>query len=645
MKNLLRPLEITPPTKADISDGIITFATNHLSAIKYPNRITDIAVLGRLRDWHRSFLLRPKYGGRFIFLMYPKNNLAQETIIIKKFHLQAFNSSPILINITVPHHLRFFDIWEWRVIKTDGANEDENSFDELDSIAISDGMLTGRSSSELAMQAMEKNSLITLIFQIRAIISGEVVFEEERSSGEAKIAAWSCHQPYASEKGKAIVKPENKKILNWYRKRIEDFSPHMVWMLGDSVYSDGTGALDFVKQVYDQKGWQDNWAMRKDLLSLYRLNYRYHWSFEPLQAVMRRFPHLGMWDDHEIRDGYGSDEKDFKACNIAIKQIASQAAEEFLFQYSPKLRSESTRNSAVDNHQAYVNKTIAAFIFDGRNSRNYGEDMPVPSEVSILASTLAGLLLGAFTGGVPGGVAGALGGAAIGTKLSAEIIDVYRWHNPGEVISDLQLKDFERFCHHVKSQYIVKYIILGNCVPFIYILDFVESIAAESAILATETGKAMRDDIRDSWHSPANRRQLAKLIDILRDLHHARNDLEFINISGDIHISNAFCFQPDGFNKPLYQVTSSALTNDPPSEEGLLNLLSEDGPLSINAKSDIFGHIERLWHVGDTQNFLAINATLNEIELHLHIYHSSAVSSKVNDKILTIRPNQGYTLS
>ncbi len=644
MKNLLKPIETTPPVVANISDGVLAFATDHLSAIKYPNRINDIAVVGRLNDWHRSFLLRPKYGGRFLFLMYPKDNIAQETVIERQFYLQAFNSAPALLNISIPHHLRFFDTWEWRVVKTDGANEEEEHFDELDALEISDGMLTGRSSAGLAKHAMAEKAYSTLVFQIRPTISGEVVFEEERTSDKAKIAVWSCHQPYASENGSAIVKPESEKILAWYQKGMEQFSPHMVWMMGVSVSFDGTGALDFVEQVYDPKGWHDNWGMRKDLLSLYRLNYRYHWGFKPMQAVMRRFPHLGMWDDHEIRDGYGSEESDFRDCNQAIKQIASQAAEEYLFQYSPKLRSESTRNSAVDNHQAYINSSIAAFVFDGRNSRNYGEDMPIPSEVPLLASALAGLLLGAI-GGVAGAAAGTVAGAVAGAQLSAEIVDVYRWHNPGEVVSELQLKDFERFCHHLKSQPQVKYLVLGNSVPFIYILDFVESIAAESAIAGTETGKNMRDDIRDSWHSPANRRQLSKLIDILRDLHHARNDMEFINISGDIHISNAFVFQPDGFNKSLFQVTSSALTNDPPSEEGLLNLLSVDGPLSYNAKSDLFGKMERLWHEGKKQNFLTINANMYAIELHLHTYHSSDVTSQANDKVLTIRPSQGYTLS
>jgi hypothetical protein len=162
--------------------------------------------------------------------------------------------------------------------------------------------------------------------------------------------------------------------------------------------------------------------------------------------------------------------------------------------------------------------------------------------------------------------------------------------------------------------------------------------AHQSAIAGTDTGKAIRDDIRDTWHSPANRRQLAKLIDSLRDLHFARRDIEMVNISGDIHHSNAFSFQPDGFTKKIIQVTSSALTTNPPSAEAVLNLLSVDGPLSYNASSDLSGEMERLWHV-DSQNFLSISAGKDAIELYLHVYNRDDFKSTANDKVLTIRPD------
>lgn len=72
MKNLAGPLTAAAPVPADADDGAVALAVDHLTAVKYPNRVDDVAVVGRLRDWHRSFLLRPTFGGRFAFLMHPR---------------------------------------------------------------------------------------------------------------------------------------------------------------------------------------------------------------------------------------------------------------------------------------------------------------------------------------------------------------------------------------------------------------------------------------------------------------------------------------------------------------------------------------------------------------------------------------------
>lgn len=630
MKNLLKPIERTSATFVTKEDGVVSIATEHLNAIKYPNRLNDIAVIGKKKDWQRSFLLRPKYGGVFLFILYPKDNINNETVIMKEFTCPSFNSAPVLLEIDIPIYLREYLHWNYKVVKIAIANEQEHNYSELDLQEISDGTLSVDTSVSLANYAKEEFLYTTLIYDMKGVIEGNISFNEEKESEKSKLCIWSCHQPYVGVNGKAQVKESSEHILPWYEKIINDFSPHMIWMLGDSSYSDGISALDFVNQVYDKKGWQNSWAMKKDLLSLYRLNYRYHWSFSSMQNIMRNYPHLGMWDDHEIRDGYGSDENDFKYENIAIKDIASQAAQEYLFQISPKLRSESNTNIAIDNHQIVFNNSIASFVFDGRNSRNYGEDLAIPSEIPILAGHIAGL----FIGGIAGSIV-----SNLSDTLTEEIIDLYRWNNPAEVISDAQLKDFENFCNTLKAQTHTKYLLLGNSVPFIYLMDFIETIASESAIAGSDLGKNIRDDLRDGWHSPANRRQLAKLIDILRNLHHAREDIEFINISGDIHISNAFTFQPEGFSKPLFQVTSSAITNDPPSgsEGGILELLSVDGLLSFNAKSKDLGNITRLWHAAEKQNFLTVEADLNEIKLHLHVF-------ELEDKVLTIKSNEGFEL-
>lgn len=141
MKNLLKTYDVAEPTPTDSSDGIVDTSTQHLKGIKYPNRLDDVAVVGKLRNWHRSFLLRPRYGGRFLFMMYPEGYISRETILHQTFTLQAFNSAPALVDMVIPGPLQLFDKWEWKVFKTEGANEEEEDFEDRDGLALSDGML------------------------------------------------------------------------------------------------------------------------------------------------------------------------------------------------------------------------------------------------------------------------------------------------------------------------------------------------------------------------------------------------------------------------------------------------------------------------------------------------------------------------
>lgn len=631
-----QPSTPLPPTPASAEDGVEVLATAHLTPIKYPVRLNDVAVLGRRGEWHRSFMLRPKYGGRFLFLMHPEGELNPDSVIRRDVTFPAFNTPPKMVDVTIPTALRHHHTWQWRLIQTDAASAGEESFAEQDLPEPADGLLHGVSAAALARSA----SLVTLVYDCRPAISGRIIFEEERNTGNARFVAWSCHQPFDTVNGTPAISQYSEAILHWYRDAVVGFEPHRVWALGDTAYADGIHQLNFTRQVDGKPGWHNNSDLRKDLLSLYRLNYRYHWSFEALQTVMRQFPHLAIWDDHEIRDGYGSDAKDFSEGNLVMRDIARQAAEEYLFQWSPTLRSEGRRNQAVDNHQAYIDRPIAGFIFDGRNSREYGEDLAVPIGAPWLISTALQTVVSVLTLNLASVAVNAAAG-----KLIAELTNAYRWHNPGKVVSDQQLEDFARFCQHLKGQIGVKYLLMGNSVPFIYILDFLETMGAEAQVTETSLASDIRDDMRDSWHAPANRRQLSRLIDILRDLHRARPDMEFINLSGDIHISNAFIYQPEGFDKPLFQVTSSALTNRPTMSEEVANLLSADGPLSFNAESDVLGSISRLWHEGVFQNFLTVNADDSSIRLNLRVFNREDDRPfGERDRVLTIQSGGGYRL-
>lgn len=78
---------------------------------------------------------------------------------------------------------------------------------------------------------------------------------------------------------------------------VEKAKPHFLLMMGDQVYID-----EEKPDVFADHFTAPPSVRRKALAEKYRLN----WSREPVSRVMSQVPTYMMWDDHEIRDGWGS---------------------------------------------------------------------------------------------------------------------------------------------------------------------------------------------------------------------------------------------------------------------------------------------------------------------------------------------------
>ena len=63
------------------------------------------------------------------------------------------------------------------------------------------------------------------------------------------------------------------------REARQEFDPHVVWGLGDTAYADGTEATNFVDEFYDRVDLAAAPDVRDELLTAYRRMYRAHWSF------------------------------------------------------------------------------------------------------------------------------------------------------------------------------------------------------------------------------------------------------------------------------------------------------------------------------------------------------------------------------
>jgi hypothetical protein len=78
----------------------------------------------------------------------------------------------------------------------------------------------------------------------------------------------------------------------------ESFEPHFLLMIGDQVYMDA----DLETSVWEQHLNSRPEIRRKAMVEIYQR----HWGREPVRTIMANVPTYMMWDDHDIRDGWGS---------------------------------------------------------------------------------------------------------------------------------------------------------------------------------------------------------------------------------------------------------------------------------------------------------------------------------------------------
>ncbi len=506
-----------------------------MTPVNYPNQRIDIILIGRPNQYIRSFMIQPVNTGQYLLCVWPKGNRDPSFTFFEYFYYSGLDSNPFFKAMDLKSASQIVD-WEWNLYE----NSNLSTFNDN----LSDFILSGH---EIATGEFNLN-----------IDQPGIPFKQ-------RYIAWSCNQPYLGDEGEpATIGPYTESVFDWYKEQVAFMNPDEIWAFGDTGYSDGVPATNFVDKYYDNIDLSSNEEAKKNLLLDYRHMYTHTWSWPNFQHVMRNYPHCCVWDDHEIRDGWGSEKNDFRDSNYPIGEIARVAADDYILNMGPRIRPAlPVGNEQPDAHQARIEGVAAIFVFDGRSSRNYRDRR----------STL---------------------------------------------VSDEQLSDFKNFLSVVKRNVNVKYLLLGCPVPLINLKDFVEILASKAPKELTDLIGGIRDDVRDSWHSPGNKPGLKVIINMIRDLVLDRYDIDILFISGDIHVANAFTFQPPRFPKPCYQLTTSALTN----REHLSELGSKFLSVGDAAYSDVIGEINRLWDEIQDPNFLDINLTPTNLTASLYVYNT-----------------------
>lgn len=506
-----------------------------MRSITYPNQLADLVVVGFRGPMRFSFTIRPLTAGTYRLLLWPDGFPDPDLFLHLALDFRSENGPPARVTVDLhrTHHLPV-DTWRWALVRT---SEFSSPIGDLASAAFGGAAI-----------AQSK-------FPVAQI-----------SLADVRCVAWSCHMPYESAgEHRAGMDTESESILDWYATEVRTFRPHVIWGGGDTAYSDGTDATDFSNQVYNRGAWYRSLETKTWLRNEYRRMYRHFWSLPGMRTVMGEVPHLFMWDDHEIHDGWGSEGMDFEDGNFEMFRVARDVAEEYILNVGPRLRP-----SGVEAHQAYVLGPMAAFVFDTRSTRHY--------------------------------------------DASHE-----------RIISRAQFEDFVRFLEVVRAQSTVTHLVTNTSVPLVGLLDWVTTLMTRAPDLLNDVLlQGVRDDVRDSWTSPGNIETLAELLSAIRSFMTARPDVRVVNVSGDIHVSNAFEIHIPGASRPIYQLTTSAITNRHHAP-GLIAFVTE---IPDAAMIEGVGWVRRIWDTVTAPNILMIRLENQRAVFTLKVWDAQNTGSK-----------------
>ena len=385
--------------------------------------------------------------------------------------------------------------------------------------------LTGLTPDTHYFYRLWSNAACSIPFEIDGLTDDDLHFWTLSDDPDAQIdfIVMSCHNPVVSKadgfEGHAIW-ADLPQIISRHSNRNVRFA----LLVGDQVYAD-----DWQQRILDD-------PTEEGRIKLYLEVYRTYWSNIYYRRVMCRLPAVMMWDDHDITDGWGSEEKSY-----------APDSDDFL----PKWRNlfdaafktfsimQASRNPAplADDPRHGLDFAFRVgrwgFLFlDLRTNRNWRKRQLMTEEQ--------------------------------GARIKAWVEANRKGMRALFVVSPVV------FSHGspLLEKYTVKF--------WPWVMRGVDAILSSKSLpwgksLQTKFWKSVgdiRDDIRDSWGDEGNAAQADAMLDFLFDLQNAaENPVSVVVISGDIHTSGyANIYSSDDAHKErptIPHVTSSSVSYTP----------------------------------------------------------------------------------
>ncbi|MGE3986052.1 MAG: alkaline phosphatase D family protein [Dehalococcoidia bacterium] len=352
----------------------------------------------------------------------------------------------------------------------------------------------------------------------------------------------------------------------WQRlyERIEERPPRFILMVGDQTYAD--------------EGEEDLWQMHLDSppeerRQAFVRKYEKLWAIEPIRTIMASVPIYMTWDDHDIRDGWGSFAAD--SATLAAQSPEAQAIHDRYYAYFADAADAYFHFQACRNPgEALAESKARPFAFrcgrllmvvlDSRGGRDFARpELPVsgPEQWQWIEELVAG---------IPDDV------DAIGVATAVPIVDLDPEGRVHRFFKD-RTDDIDRLAEGDAER--VDELLYKRDNP---LSGFASLIAGFTVDSDFKVAKALGfrvsdlDDVRDKWSYGGNRAEQERLLRTFAracfEGRPAGKPRSLFFLGGDIHVGAVFNID---FAEPAMRascvVTSGIAKNAPiPEVKGVL---------------------------------------------------------------------------
>ena len=411
-------------------------------------------------------------------------------------------------------------------------------------------------------------------------------FRTPKGEGAYAFGLLSCHNPYKKSKKKRSRKavmgvrnlPDLVNMDVWdmaqdaLARERKDTKVDFLIAGGDQAYCDGCDDVSLwhylEKCIRGMKEGKRR-PTKEEMLSWYRDMYRGYWGFPQVRSIFGQYPTYMIWDDHEIRDGWGSHK--MKKGDHEINEVLFGGWDECITEEQARdlitdmveaakqayLEYEHSHNPPVphgqyDYHFEAPNSYF--YVLDGRGHRDFDA-----AEHKILGKEQM-------------------------VRFRKEVEGI----NPSK---------------H-------KFLFVVSAVPVLHM----KSIMRSEGMVADVAN--VTDDLRDAWENEAHDAERAMLLDILFSA--AEKGIKVCILSGDVHVTAAFKMQRG--SAVIHQLTSSAITyNTPKIVASVLGWSVED-----DGESDDGYSFRRLAMLTDP-SFALIKVNPEEGRVTFQVYKAQSV--------------------